>query len=217
MKWSVTLFLSESCRQRQHGQRLAEFLVQLSVDQLDGTDLFQRHAPQSVVGEDIHDFDLDRFAIGANLMPAGFDAQQRASHDAGGGELDSLAANLIENLRQRRIGGQVDGKLAQCFGDRIFGVVGDGRDLSAAAIFEYQAFQQVVDVAGVEPQRHGRIAIDLALAIEEPHSRAEQDHSGQRNCGARSGRWVCRLLRLRGGTARCQQEEGQSQAGSAWA
>ena len=62
-------------------------------------------------------------------------------------------------------------------------VVADGGDVAAAPVAEHHRLQQVVDVLHGEGQVHPGVAVDLALALEVAHARAEQHHLADRQLG----------------------------------
>ncbi len=97
----------------QHGQGLAEFLVEFFIEQADRADLVERHAAQARVGEQIEYLDVRRVVIAADRFLAGFDAQDDAGDGIGGVDLDALAADLVEDLAQCGIAVQVDGEFLQ--------------------------------------------------------------------------------------------------------
>ena len=98
----------------------------------------------------------------------------------GGVDLDLLAADLPQQVGQRRVRRQVDGERLERLGDRVLAAVVDGGDLAAAEVLQDHALEQVVDVVDVELQIDVAIPFDLAVVLEEAHAGAEQHHPLQR-------------------------------------
>ena len=114
----------------------------------------------------------------------GFHAQDHAGDFVGGFEFDLLAADLPEQLRHRRIGGQIDGEAFQRFGDRVFRAVVDGRDLPAVEVLHDHALQEVVDLIDLEFHFHLGVVLDLAGVLEEADAGTEQHDAFQRQIDA---------------------------------
>ena len=78
----------------------------------------------------------------------------------GASSLDPLAADLLQELGQGGVIGQINGEASQRLRNRVFRAVGDRRGLPAVEILHDHALQQVVDV--VELELHLDLGVVLA-------------------------------------------------------
>ncbi len=163
----------------QHGQGLAQFGIELLVGQLDAGDGVERHGAKALHGEEIEHGLFRRFMV-AQLHLAAFDSDDDAAQLVGRFDHDALAAKLLQELSHRRVRRQIDGEALQGFGDRVFRGIGDGRDPAAVEILHHHAFQQVVDVAGLEFHLDLGVAGDLSGVFKESDAGTEQHHFRQR-------------------------------------
>jgi len=180
----------------QHGQGLAQLAVELLVGELDAADRLQRHRAEPVVGEQVEHLGLDDPPF-FDLLFSGLDAHDDAADLVGRVDLDPLAADLAQQLAQRRVGGQIDGEALEGLVDGVLGAVADGRDLPAVEVLHDHALKQVVDAVHLEIHLHGGVALHLAGVLEEPDPGAEQHDPLQWQVGG--GRFRRAGRRRRGG------------------
>jgi len=93
----------------QESQGLAEFGVEVFIDQPERVDGFQWDGPEAGVGQQIEDFNVDELFI-ADLFSVGFHAEDHAGDFIGGFHFDFFAADLLQELGKRRIARQIDGE-----------------------------------------------------------------------------------------------------------
>src|SRR5207248_2139742 len=110
------------------------------------------------------------------------------------GDLDLLAAGLVEDLPEGGVVAQVEGEGAQGPLGRLLAVVADGGQLALAGVLEDQALEQVVDVRGGEGQLDPGVPLDGALALEVAQAAGEEDDLRQGQGAVRPARpGGCRL------------------------
>ena len=129
---------------------------------------------------------MSRLSTGTSIGSP-FSAGVAACLDAedGAGELlglrlhrDARAAQLIEQLRQARVLGDVDLKAPQRLGDRILRRIGDRADLPAVLILEHERLEDVVDLLVLKRSSVDAVAVDGAGVLEVPDAGREEHDLG---------------------------------------
>src|SRR4029079_10074201 len=156
-------------------ERVAKLFVELFAFELDAAHAVERDAAEAIVGEQVQERGFDGGAVLAGGDLAFFDAEDRAGDFVRGVELDLLAADLVDDVGERRIVREVDAEGGQGAGERVFAAVADSGDAAAAFVLLDHALEQVVDVLDVEFHLDLGIAIDLAGVLEVGDAGAEHD------------------------------------------
>ncbi len=86
---------------RQHCERLAEFGVEIGVDELDVANVVEGNATETIVSEQVQVFDFGHLRIGLVALFL-FDADDRALNSIGRFNFDFFAAKLHQELTKRR-------------------------------------------------------------------------------------------------------------------
>jgi len=134
--------------------------------------------------------DVALVADGALLL---LDAEDRsADFFAGHGDDDAGAAELVEQVAEVRVAGQVYLEALERARDGILRRVGDRADAPAVEVLEHEALEDVVDLVGLEHQLGGAVAADRAEVLEVPDAAAEQDDVADGDVGL-LGRGLGRL------------------------
>src|SRR5581483_12359114 len=91
-----------------------------------------------------------------------------------GDYIHAFAAKLFEELAHRGITGKIDTEALERLVHGIAIVVVDRADAAAAMVLQHEAFEEIVDAAGMELQVDMGIAVDLTLALKVTDAAAEE-------------------------------------------
>ena len=166
-------------RPRQHRQRAAELVAQPRVVDRERGDGIDWHALEAGAGEQRQKRLVDLHLPLADAL--GFDADDGAAGVVVEGDFGAL--ELGEEVGERRVAGEVDLEGAELSLDGVVAGVGDGLDEPAVEVLQDQAFEQIVDLVGLEAQGGGGVAVDGAVVLEVGHAAGEHGHALDRQVG----------------------------------
>ncbi|OPZ84474.1 MAG: hypothetical protein BWY76_01826 [bacterium ADurb.Bin429] len=149
----------------EHVQRVAQFLVQPIIIDLDIGDFLQSHRADAGGGDEVqhlggHDLlilDAARFCLHAKHFPG---------NGIGGGDGDRHPAQPGEQRGDGGVVGEINGVGGQRFADGVAGTIGNSAHLAAVEVHKHQRLEQIVDLFGFERERHHIIAGDAAGALQ---------------------------------------------------
>ncbi len=129
---------------------------------------------------------------------------------------DRSAAELIEQLRQRRVARQVHREARQRPLDRLPRGVGHAPHLPPVQVAEHHALEHVVDLVRLEVDRDRAVALDVSLVFEVAHAGRVEDHpcDGQAGLPRFRGRVLSEHGRGGGQDDRNEAGSGASHGGS---
>ena len=140
--------------------------------------LRQWNGAESVFGQkvDIFGRDEDVVAVRVRELLFLFHSDNRAGDGSGRRHLDAFASNLIQQLSQGWIRGQIDAETTKGFHDRIARPVPDYRYVSPAAILHHQTLQHIVDLVDRKSEIDATISVHRPIMLEVSHAAGiEQD------------------------------------------
>jgi hypothetical protein len=98
-----------------------------------------------------------------------FDTDEGAFERIGSRHFDRFSPNLIQQLSERRITGQVHSEAAQRFHNGIARAIADGGNAPAAGILDDQAFQYIVNLVDCKPQIDMAVSLYRTVVLEVAH------------------------------------------------
>jgi hypothetical protein len=105
----------------------------------------------------------------------------------GGLDPERFAPRLREQLGERRVAREVERVAAEDARERVAGAVAHRAHGAAVEVLEDQALEQVVHVAGGDPQDHVLVADDGTAVFEVADAGREEHDAGDRQLHRRSG------------------------------
>ena len=154
------------------GQRAVEFVLEAGIvkDELVHAVEFER--ADAPVGDEIEERFLEGLGVG---LPPGdllfLDAEHRAGKildpaGAGIGQRDLRAAQLVEQIAERRVVADVHLKTAERLFQRVLRGIGHDADVAAVEVLQDEALEDVVNLSGLEAQLRRAVALDGPLVLE---------------------------------------------------
>ena len=137
-------------------------------------------------GDDVDGGDLDGFLIVGRADEAvlGFYAEDGAVDGViADGEVHFGAADLVDDVREGRVFGDIDLEAAEGAADGIEGGIGDALDATGIAIADDHAFEDVIDLVGFEMEFGLGVAGDGALVLEETDAGGEENDAADGDFG----------------------------------
>lgn len=174
----------------QSGEGLGEFGLKFGVFEVDGADLVEVDGLDGVLGEEVEDGKLDDFFV-VILGGAGFhfDAQNGSCHLFFCAEVEGNfgAAELVEEIVEGRVFGEVDLERGESFVDGVLGRIRDVGDGAMIEVLEDEGFEDVVDLVGFEAKFGGGVVVNDAGVLEVADAGGVEDDELDGNGGGLGG------------------------------
>ena len=176
-------FLFRVVRGGQHFQSALELAVKGGIEKANTLNLGEQDTLHAVRRQQIQHIHLGLGGVFAAHFHAHDGACQCRRQRAGiraHGHFDFLAAGLVQDLAERRVIGQIQGKALERLVDRVGTIVGNRADAPAIAILEHQALEQIVDISAWEGEIDPAAAGDLSFTLVIADAAAEKNHLANR-------------------------------------